>query len=510
MTSTHHEIVAIGNEKVASASSKLHDELMKNKTNEQPKPIVRRRSDRERGQQTKIQKVPQVLRDEYKGLEKYYDPKWISIGPIHHGNPKFKLAEQKFKFKFAAKFVENSGQQSHEQLYKTIMEKIEVLKECFDEEVLENYFNKKDDHDDESLGWMLFLDGCFTLQFIYSTVQNELSDLFDIKNDQVAFVFHDFFLLENQIPYLVLKLLMENCSKGGGFVNKLQNSILMFLTYSVLTPEKYRKGMMVLPNEMPVHLLDFLRLLLLQPTHPQKTKRSLSSSLYHYYDNILGCLLPQQLKYKLTTPPLSLDKVVPPQLNAKKNEDEQKQQTFRSVMDLKAAGINLNPSKSSSLKDIRFSSGLFTADLELPPITVDDSMAPKFLNLIAYEMCPDNTKTKYEVSSYISFLDSLIDYPNDVKELRSSHILHNLLGCDKEVAKLFNEMGKFLVPNHEVYENVINEIEKHYHNKCLTWIAQVLNDHFSTPWTIVTFLAAFLALGMSFIQTYYTIYPMGD
>uniref|UniRef100_A0A803P7F5 Uncharacterized protein n=1 Tax=Cannabis sativa TaxID=3483 RepID=A0A803P7F5_CANSA len=146
MTSTHHEIVAIGNEKVASASSKLHDELMKNKMNEQPKPIVRRRSDRERGQQTKIQKVPQVLRDEYKGLEKYYDPKWISIGPIHHGNPKFKLAEQKFKFKFAAKFVENSGQQSHEQLYKTIMEKIEVLKECFDEEVLKT-ISTKDDHD---------------------------------------------------------------------------------------------------------------------------------------------------------------------------------------------------------------------------------------------------------------------------------------------------------------------------------------------------------------------------
>uniref|UniRef100_A0A803P7E5 Uncharacterized protein n=1 Tax=Cannabis sativa TaxID=3483 RepID=A0A803P7E5_CANSA len=486
MTSTHHEIVAIGNEKVASASSKLHDELMKNKTNEQPKPIVRRRSDRERGQQTKIQKVPQVLRDEYKGLEKYYDPKWISIGPIHHGNPKFKLAEQKFKFKFAAKFVENSGQQSHEQLYKTIMEKIEVLKECFDEEVLENYFNKKIMTTNRWGGCCSWMDVSHS---------NSFTALFKTKN---------------QIPYLVLKLLMENCSKGGGFVNKLQNSILMFLTYSVLTPEKYRKGMMVLPTEMPVHLLDFLRLLLLQPTHPQKTKRSLSSSLYHYYDNILGCLLPQQLKYKLTTPPLSLDKVVPPQLNAKKNEDEQKQQTFRSVMDLKAAGINLNPSKSSSLKDIRFSSGLFTADLELPPITVDDSMAPKFLNLIAYEMCPDNTKTKYEVSSYISFLDSLIDYPNDVKELRSSHILHNLLGCDKEVAKLFNEMGKFLVPNHEVYENVINEIEKHYHNKCLTWIAQVLNDHFSTPWTIVTFLAAFLALGMSFIQTYYTIYPMGD
>ncbi|PON67435.1 hypothetical protein TorRG33x02_264760, partial [Trema orientale] len=182
------------------------------------------------------------------------------------------------------------------------------------------------------------------------------------------------------------------------------------------------------------------------------------------------------------------------------------QQFFRSVLDLKAPGIYLKPSKNRSLKSLTFTSKVFKAQLELPPLLVEDSMAPKFMNLIAYEMCPDNTETKYEATSYIiSFLVSLIDYPNDVKELRSAQVLHNFLGCDKDVAKVFNQIGKYLVPNTEVYEKVIDQIERHYKNKYLTWMAQVVNDHFSSPWTLVAFLAGFMALGMTGVQTWFTI-----
>ena len=62
--------------------------------------------------------------------------------------------------------------------------------------------------------------------------------------------------------------------------------------------------------------------------------------------------------------------------------------------------------------------------LRLLPITVDDSIRPKFMNLIAYEMCPD-FNNDFEVTSYICFLDSLIDEAEDVKALRDTSILHN-------------------------------------------------------------------------------------
>ena len=76
-----------------------------------------------------------------------------------------------------------------------------------------------------------------------------------------------------------------------------------------------------------------------------------------------------------------------------------------------------------SLKDIFFSTLLCFGFLWLPPIIVDDSTRPKFFNLIAYEMCSD-FNNDYGVISYISFLDSLIDEANDVKELRKAGILY--------------------------------------------------------------------------------------
>ena len=82
--------------------------------------------------------------------------------------------------------------------------------------------------------------------------------------------------------------------------------------------------------------------------------------------------------------------------------------------------------------------------LWLPPLVVDDSTRPKFLNLIAYEMCLD-LENNFGVTSYVSFLDSLIDEPNDVKMLRKARILHNFLGSDEEEAQLFNEIGTDLV-----------------------------------------------------------------
>ncbi|XP_062115210.1 uncharacterized protein LOC133829516 [Humulus lupulus] len=483
------------NENIKSASSKLSAELMRQKTNP-PRPVERKLSGRGQVPQPKIQKVPQVLRDEQKSLEKYYDPMWISIGPIHHGNPKFRLAEQHFKFLFAAKFVKNSGHQSHDYLYRKVMKNIKELKQCFDDEVLDEYYGNG--KDDEALGWMLFLDGCFTLQFIYSTVNGESMRHFEIKNDQVAFVFHDFFLLENQIPYLVLSLLMDNSEKE--FSKSLQGSIMQFLNFNVLTPEKYRKAVMVPPKDMPVHLLDFLRLALLQQSYHYGNRRSNSC----IYTCLLACL-PRQLRNKLLSPP-SLYK---PKRSTKKPTEEN-QQTFRSVMDLKAAGINLKQNKSGSLKDIKFSSSLFSAELELPPITVDDSMAPKFLNLIAFEMCPDNTKTEYEISSYISLLGSIIYNSNDVKELISANILHNLLGSEDEIAVLFKDTNKMLVPNPEVYETVIQNIEKHYNRHCAVYFLRALNklwnNYFDSPWALVTFLAATIALVLTGLQTWFTIY----
>ena len=54
-----------------------------------------------------IQKFAFLLRED-KGFKKYYEPRAVSVGPIHYGKPKYQLAE-KYKRIFVSEFIKESG-----------------------------------------------------------------------------------------------------------------------------------------------------------------------------------------------------------------------------------------------------------------------------------------------------------------------------------------------------------------------------------------------------------------
>ena len=391
----------------------------------------------------KIQKVIFLLRDE-KNFQKYYEPRVVSLGPIHHGKEKYKLGE-KYKLVLTYEFVNGSGKEIKD-LYNKIEENIKELRECFEEEVTKKY-------DDEALAWLLFVDGCAILQYIYCVANDQFKQL-DIKTDSVTFGQQDLFLLENQLPYRLLKWLM-GLSK---MEKELRVSIETFVAPHCMDKEK-RISM----DKEPVHLLDLLR------------------------TSLLGC------------------HGQPPDARQKQKKKDQGWQSYRNVQELGAAGIHLKRGSNSCLHNISFRRQfLFFGHLYLPPITVDDSTRPKFMNLIAYEMCLD-FNNDFGITSYISFLDSLIDEANDVKMLRKARILHNFLGSDEEVAKLFNKIGKDLVPNPDIYQDVKIKIQEFYDCKCTTWMAQFVHDHFSSPWTILAFCGVLLGLGLTAAQTWYAV-----
>ena len=381
----------------------------------------------------------------------------VSIGPIHRGKPKYRLAEE-YKLTLAENFVEESGKTDKE-LYMVIKNNIEHLRKCFDEKVIHNY-------NDEALSWMLFVDGCATLKFIDSVADNNVKR-FQIKNGQVAFVRQDLFLLENQLPYQILDDLIKNSKEG----DKLRKSVQSFIDEQSMTEKTKEKPTKnnkegekteeTPPNKQPIHLLDLLRNIL------------------------LGCT---------STSP-------------KNNSNQEDWNSFRNVQELKAVGINLKSSNNRCLGNITFTQKywkFYGGTLSLPPIIVDDSTGPKFFNLIAYEMCPD-FENDYGVSSYISFLDSLIDESRDVIDLRNAGILRNFLGSDKEVARVFNEIGIDLVPNPDIYKYVKCQIQQYYDKGRMLWITQVIHDHFSSPWTVVAFIAGLFVLILSVLQTVYSM-----
>ncbi|XVE90355.1 hypothetical protein DITRI_Ditri20bG0070800 [Diplodiscus trichospermus] len=437
-----------------------------------------------------IQRVPFMLcvNEDFK---KYFKPKVIAIGPLHHDDPSFRRAE-KLKLKLAAHFIKNIGVEK-EILYSKIKMEIGNLKKCYDPMEIGRY-------SDEKLTWMFFLDGCTVLQAIYIRSapdiykeEDDMSDELNIKNDLLTFVYLDLFLLENQLPYRVLELLTSSANHG----KKFKESIKRFIDDNVMTPAEMKKEQQQWQQKQkkqqqkrqgkqqkqqqepePAHLLELLRTRLLL------TKQEKRSQLGGY-----GCH--RLFRYIV--------------LYNQKRSTSHHSHTFRNVKELREAGIWLRPSETSCLKDITFKRVCCVGKLRLPPITVDDSTGPKFMNLIAYEMCPD-FDNDFAVASYICFLDSLIDEAEDVKALRDAGILHNGLGSDKEVAKLFNKMNMDLVPSPSIYSEVKRQIQNHCSNMWITYAAQAYHTHFSSPWTLLAFMGAIAALVLSALQTYYTIH----
>ncbi|KAF7804029.1 UPF0481 protein [Senna tora] len=386
----------------------------------------------------KIQRVAHHLRSR-KHFVKLYSPRLVSFGPIHHGEPHLQLGEQ-YKLMWASTYL-GGPNKIPEHLHQKIVEKINELKLLYSEDAIRHL-------DDENLARVLFMDGCALLQ-ILDKFDLMNPEVLNVKVDQLVLVNQDMLLLENQLPFQLLKLLSPHND------NELTKMMVRFFNCHHLPSGDY-DVVSLLPH--PPHLLDQLRRIVLCDFQPQQNGN----------DNII---------------------------------------TYRNIKELKAAGIRVKRCESKCPLNITFSTSFwFGGELRIPKIVVDDTIAPTYLNLIAYEMCPD-FENKYEISSYLEFLDSLIDHPDDVMELRSAEVLHNGLGSDEEVAKLFNTISADLVPDTAIYACVRAQIEKHYANIYKTWYAQACYTYFSTPWTVIAVVAAFLALVLTFVQTWFAIFP---
>lgn len=175
---------------------------------------------------------------------------------------------------------------------------------------------------------------------------------------------------------------------------------------------------------------------------------------------------------------------------------------MRSATELYEAGIRFKKTKTRSLKGITFQSGV----LKLPAVMVDDATESLFLNLIAFERL--HVGAGNEVTSYIFFMDNIIDHAKDVSLLHSQGIIQNAIGSDKAVAKLFNSLSKDITLDPE---SALDVVHKQVHNYCTKpwneWRANLIHTYFRSPWAILSVLAAALLFALTIVQTIYTVYP---
>nr|XP_027071854.1 uncharacterized protein LOC113696673 [Coffea arabica] len=353
-------------------------------------------------------------------------------------------------------FVADSG---HDVLffYFKVLQLVNDARNCYFEDSTKKY-------DDETFAQMMLLDACFIINDIISRCKsgaNFYITRYCLGDLASAIVLRDMFLLENQIPFWLLKFLMcLRCGKQEGeeMLNEFLNGT-MFGNYK-------GSGIASRDKDLPHHLLDAFWLVLVS----------------------------ESCKDKPTSP------------KSRASNDSKYVHCFRSATELKAKGIHFRRSSADSLKGIKFKSGYFYATLEVPIWFVSIYTNVFFLNMIAYEMCP-STSTDRAVTAYIEFMKSLIDSPKDVKELREKKILLTTLGSDEEVLKVYKDINTYGVRNVTIFHGVKEKIQAHYNNKAKTWLAELFYTYFNSPWTAIALFAAAFLLVLTFLQTYYTVRP---
>ncbi|XVF60913.1 hypothetical protein PTKIN_Ptkin08bG0086200 [Pterospermum kingtungense] len=396
-----------------------------------------------------IYRVPAGISDLNK---KAYRPQVVSFGPYHHGEDHLKPMEE-HKQRALLHFLRRS-RKPLELFFSSLAEDVEKLKDCYD--LLDPVW---DDHN--RFVQLMILDGCFMLEILRSATHT-LEDY--AQNDPIfsnhgkihimPFIKRDMLMLENQLPMQVLDSLVaidSNRTKDEEFVNKL---ILKFCT--PITP--------VLRMGSCLHVLDVYRKSLLHdiPGRAQRRRRRR------------------------------------PRSSLKEDGDD----IIRSAMELNEAGIRFKKSKTESLKDITFRGGV----LRLPPIIVDDATESMFLNLIAFERF--HVGAGNEVTSYIFFMDNIIDNDKDVALLHSRGIIQNALGSDKAVANLFNSLSKDITLDpdsslDDVHKNVSRYCKKAWNE----WRANLIHTYFRNPWAILSLISVIFLFALTIVQTVYTVYP---
>ncbi|KAK5802112.1 hypothetical protein PVK06_029694 [Gossypium arboreum] len=395
-----------------------------------------------------IYKVPPNITDLN---NKAYIPQVVSFGPYHHGHPHLNPMED-HKQRALLHFLKRSGKPL--QLFVESLDKdLQQLRDCY--ELLDPMWQD----DDHKFMQLMILDGCFMLEilcFDTHTMEDyaETDPIFSNhgKIHIIPFIKRDMLMLENQLPMQVLHSLVavdSNGTKDEEFVNKL---ILKF--YSSNTPVSCVGSCL--------HVLEVYRKSLLPdiPSHRQQRKR-------HWY---------------------------------RRPHYEDGDDIIRSAMELNEAGIRFKKSKTISLKDITFRGGI----LKLPTIIIDDATESMFLNLVAFERL--HVGAGNEISSYILFMDNIIDNEKDVALLHSKGIIQNALESDKAVANMFNSLSKDITldPN-----NNLDEVRKMVNRYCKKpwneWRANLIHTYFTNPWAILSLIGVIFLFALTIAQTIYSI-----
>ncbi|KAF6991778.1 hypothetical protein CFC21_008827 [Triticum aestivum] len=338
----------------------------------------------------------------------YTTPTTVAIGPYHHGEDRLRPAE-KVKHVAAYHCIMESGR-SVQEMYATVASVAGEARGLYDKDMVAGI------GDDDFLP-MMFYDACFLVQYMLtctsggSEMDPSLRSYFDGNDSNI---FHDILLLENQLPWRVVKTVM-------GFRPVLLEEFITYLKDGLQDRKLTEKKSPALDDSYePPHLLGLLRFYIVGRSNIKRTR------------------LPQTESMSFSV----------------------------SAIELAEIGITLTANKTSELIEMGVKNKrVLFAEISLPSLSLDHARASWLINMAAFEVCttPNFQAVEDEesvVSSYLLLFAMLVDREEDVHELRRKRLLQGGGGLtNKEALDFFT--GLQGLPLGSSYIRIMEEIENY-------------------------------------------------
>ncbi|XP_061340758.1 UPF0481 protein At3g47200 isoform X2 [Gastrolobium bilobum] len=422
-----------------------------------------------------IYKIPHYLR-ETSGDDKAYVPQIVSLGPYHHGKRRLRQMDR-HKWRSLNHVLKRTKQDIS--LFLNSMKEIEERARYFYEGPISLSSNEFVE--------MLVLDGCFVLELFRGATEgfqklgySRNDPIFEMRGSMHS-IQRDMIMLENQLPLFVLDMLL-----GIQLGNPEQKGLVANLALRFFDP--------LMPTDEPLTKSDRNKL--------ESSLRSIATFDPLSDQGGLHCLDVFRTSLLRKGPQPSPRIWNKHRSRARGVADKRRQQLIHCVTELREAGIKFKKRKTDRFWDIKFKDGI----LRIPRLLIHDGTKSLFLNLIAFEQC--HLDCSNDITSYVIFMDNLINSPSDVGYLHYRGIIEHWLGSDAEVADLFNRLCQEVVfdINNSYLSPLSEAVNRYYNHRWNTWCASLRHNYFSNPWAIISLVAAVVLLLLTFAQTYYSIY----
>ncbi|KAJ1704664.1 hypothetical protein LUZ63_004443 [Rhynchospora breviuscula] len=413
-----------------------------------------------------IFRIPTNVRESNKDL---YEPRMVSIGPYYndHRRKRLKSIEDQ-KWRLFRSFLGRNTAADVESYVRSVKSLEDRARQCYSECV--------DLRSDEFVQMLLF-DGCFILELFYKWLCDNPDSLFK-EGWGPSTIISDLLLFENQIPFFVIEKL-HNIVQGETSYNR---DVFLSRLAGFLTDEQPSQPprKMAWPETIN-HLLDLYHYFIV-PTRHLQNSHTTPDSPGLWKRRLMHWITPRTNQMHVTRPP----RQVP------------------CATDLYETAIKFTKKRSpEDLFDVTFERGV----LQIPPLKIDSNQKTLFTNLIALEK--HKADGRQIVTSYVALMDSLINTKEDVALLQRFGVIHNMLSSHQEAAIFFNNLGdgaSFDYGNH-YFADLFTIIQQHHDSNWNRSWARLLHDYFNSPWAVISVVAAMILLGLSTLQTIFTVYP---